>query len=728
MDNYIKRIAAILLIACASAPSHAGVTTKSEAGQIGMVVSKLLEDRHYNAQPINDATSREMLKNYLNTLDYNHLFFLQSDIDQFQKYAAVLDDALLVGNIQPAFAMYQVYSNRVEQAVTIIKELAQEQYTFDGNDTMMLDRHEAPWPTDEKNWRDLLRQRVKYELLEERLNKEKPEDAIKTITRRYDRLLRSLHENDMETIVSMYLDSLAKLYDPHTDYMGPQQFENFAIDMGLSLSGIGAVLRSEDGYARISGVVPGGPADLDKRLKVNDRIAAVAQGDGPYVDVVDMKLNKVVEQIRGKKGTTVRLKVIPADAPDPSTRLEIAIVRDEIKLTEQEAKAKIIEKATADGSVLRLGYIDLPSFYVDMKRGAGAKSSSRDVQRLVKKLAADKVDGLVFDLRRNTGGSLPEAISLTGLFIDEGPVVQVKDSQGKVAIGRDVDSGEVFDGPMIVLTSHISASASEILAAALQDYGRAVIVGDHQTFGKGTVQQMVSINPMMPIKREDENASGALKLTIQKFYRVSGGSTQSRGVVPDIELPSVLDTAKIGENALPHFLPYDEVPPASFQRWSRRDPPVDDLKRRAVARVLKNPEFKYIAQDIVRLKKRQEEKTVSLNEAHRLAEKKEGENRDEARKAERAARQTPELKTTEITLDILDGKTNTVALTRKVLQDAAKNEKTFASKTSSNALPAITNGVVNVNEEKPAPDPYFDEGMNILADYIQLLGTMHAQN
>ncbi|MEI6084399.1 MAG: carboxy terminal-processing peptidase [Verrucomicrobiota bacterium] len=715
MDKFIT----LLLIAGAATVGHAGITSKSDAGQIAMVVSKLLEDRHYNSQPINDAMSREMLKGYLNTLDYNRLFFRQTDIDEFQKYADVLDDDLFVGDIQPAFAIYQVYSNRVEQAVTAIKELVQEQYTFDGTDTMLLDRHEAPWAKDEKEWRDLLRQRVKFELLEERLNKEKPEDAIKAITRRYDRMLRSLHENDMESIVGMYLDSLAKLYDPHTDYMGPASFENFSIDMGLSLSGIGAVLRSEDGYARIASVVPGGPADLDKRLKVNDRIAAVAQGDSAYVDVVDMKLNKVVEQIRGKKGTTVRLKVIPADAPDPSTRVEITIVRDEIKLTEQEAKAKIVEKPMPDGSVLRLGYIDLPSFYVDMKRGAGAKSSSRDVQRLLKKLASEKVDGLVFDLRRNTGGSLPEAISLTGLFIDEGPVVQVKDSQGKVAIGRDVESGEAFDGPMIVLTSHISASASEILAAALQDYGRAIIVGDHQTFGKGTVQQMMAINPLMAVKREDENASGALKLTIQKFYRVSGGSTQSRGVVPDIELPSVLDTAKIGENSLPHCLPYDEVPPASFQHWSRREPPVDDLKRQAIARILKNPEFRYVAQDIVQLKKRQEEKTVSLNEAQRLAEKKENENRNEQRKSERAARQIQPPKTTEITLEILDGKTNTVAaLTRKVLEDAAQNEKADGKKPDKD----------KAKDEKPAPDPYFDEGFNILADYIQILGSKHAQN
>lgn len=710
-----------LLLMLTAASGQAAITSKTEAGQIGMVVSKLLEERHYNAKPVDDARSQEMLKAYLDALDYNHLFFRQADIDSFQKYATALDDDLIAGNVQPAFAIYEVYSNRVEEAVAAIKELAQEKYTFDGNDAMVIDRHESPWPKDEKEWRNLLQQRVKYELLEQRLSKEKPEDAAKSIARRYDRLLRGLHENDMEGVVTTYFNSLSNLYDPHTDYMGPSQFENFSIDMSLSLSGIGAVLRSEDGYAWISSIVPGGPADLDKRLKVNDRIVAVAQGEGAFADVVDMKLNKVVEQIRGKKGTTVRLKVLPADAADSSVRLEIPIVRDEIKLTEQEAKAKIIEKPTGDSGTLRLGYIDLPSFYLDMKKGAGAKSCANDVRRLLQKLNEEKVDGLVLDLRRNTGGSLPEAIALTGLFIDEGPVVQVKNPLGRIEIGRDTEAGALFEAPMVVLTSHLSASASEILAAALQDYGRALVVGDKQSFGKGTVQQMVSLNPMMPGNRGEENSSGALKVTIQKFYRIAGGSTQARGVVPDIEWPSVLDTSKIGESALPYCLPYDEVPPASYQKWSRRAAPVEELRRRTLARMMKNPEFRYIAQDILRLKKKQEEKTVSLNESVRLAEKKEIDDRNEQRKVEREARQVPELKTTEFTLAILDGKTNTVALTRQVLEEATRNDKLRTGA-------AATNEVAKAKEEKPVPDPYFEEGLNVLADYIQLLGTVHVQN
>lgn len=676
--------------------ARAAINSPSEAGQVGMLVSKLLEERHFNAKHVDSVMAREFLKNYLNALDYNHMFFHQNDVEGFQKRSSSMADDVVLGDMSMAFEIYRVYSNRVEQVCAMAKELAQEKYQFDEEESVTLDRHELSWPYGEKEQRQLIRQRVKSELLEERLNKEKPEEAVKIITRRYDRVLRSLHENDVGTITFIFLNALAALYDPHTQYMEPQVLESFNIDMRLSLSGIGAQLSSEDGYAKITGIVPGGPADLDKRLKVNDRICAVAQGDGPMAEVVDMKLSKVVQQIRGPKGTTVRLKIIPADAPDPSTRIEIAIVRDEIKLTEQEAKARIIEKVTDNGK-LRLGYIELPQFYFDPEHPSTGKSSSRDVRRLIEKLNEEKIDGLIFDLRRNTGGSLPEAITLTGLFIDEGPVVQVKDARGKIAIGRDSQPGESFDGPMVVLTTHISASASEILAGALQDYGRAVIVGDHSTFGKGTVQQM------MPLDAKKE--FGDLKLTIQKFYRVSGGSTQFRGVVPDISLPSVLDVAKVGENNLTRPLPYDEVVPATFVPWSRRPPPVEELKRRSAQRVLKDVEFRYVAEDIERAKKHLEDKTVSLNEAQRLAERKENEARAEARKQEREARKVEPLKFTEITIGALDGQTNNVATI---------NRQTFNPKAA--------------EPKTPESDPYLDEGLNILTDYVQWLGGMALQN
>jgi len=718
VDLIHKLISAVFALSLIVAGASADVSTPIEAGQVGSVVSKLLEERHYNARRLDDTMAKEMLKNYLNALDYNHLFFLQSDIDGFQHFTTELNNDLIVGDVKPAVEIYQVYSNRVEQACVTIKELVTEDYRFDEHDALIIDRHESPWPATAAEQRALLRQRVKYELLEERLNKEKHDEAIKIITRRYDRILRGLHENDFDTVVEVYLNSLAMLYDPHTAYLAPHAAEDFAIAMRLSLSGIGAVLQSEDGYAKIVSIVPGGPADLDKRLKVNDRIAGVAQGDGPMMDVVDMKLNKVVEQIRGKKGTGVRLKIIPADAPDPSTRNEISLTRDEIKLTEQEAKAKIIEKSTPLGSNLRLGYIDLPSFYVDPAGGTDAKSSARDVRQLLLKLRNEKVDGLILDLRRNTGGSLPEVINMTGLFIAEGPVVQVKDPQGRIGVGRDTEHAVAFDKPMLVLVTRVSASASEIMAAALQDYGRAIIVGDHQTFGKGTVQQVVDLDQLLPKKRTGTTGSNELKLTIQKFYRVSGGSTQSRGVVPDIVLPSPLDAVKIGENHLPHFLLYDEIQPVGIHRWSQSVPPVDELRRLAAGRVTQNPEYRYILEDTALLKRKTDEKFVTLNEAARLAEKKQNEERAEARKQERAARHAEALKTTDITLKSLTGSTNLVAaITREVMETAAQNSHTNESKKPASAEPVV-----------PLPDPNFDEGVNILADYVDWLNHTHAKN
>ena len=719
MGDLIRRLTgAVFALGLLAVSAHAELATPVDAGQVGSMVSKLLEERHYNARRLDKTMATEMLRNYLNMLDYNHLFLLQSDVDGFQHYAAEFNDDLVVGDIKPALEIYQVYSNRLEQACAAVKELVTEEYQFDENDTLILDRHELPWPANAAEQRALLRQRVKYELLEERLNKEKHDEAPQTITHRYDRILRGLHENDLDTIAATYLNALASLYDPHTAYLAPQSAEDFAIAMRLSLSGIGAVLQSEDGYAKIVSIVPGGPADLDKRLKINDRIAGVAQGDGPMMDVVDMKLNKVVEQIRGKKGTVVRLKVLPAGVADSSTRSEIRITRDEIKLTEQEAKAKIIEKPTPLGSTLRLGYLDLPSFYQDPKGGADGKSSSRDVRKLLLKLRDEKVAGLILDLRRNTGGSLPEAIALTGLFIDAGPVVQVKDPQGRIGVGQDSNAGVTFDGPMLVLVTRVSASASEILAAALQDYGRAIIIGDHQTFGKGTVQQVIDLDQLLPKKRTSATGSGELKLTIQKFYRVSGGSTQSRGVIPDIVLPSTFDAVKIGENHLPHFLLYDEIPPVRFNRWSRSAPPVNELRLATEARLAKNPEYRYILEDTTLLKRKNEEKSVTLNEARRLAEQKQNEERTETRKQERAGRHVGPLKTTEITLASLSGSTNLVAaITRQVLETAAQNSNTNEAKKS-----------VSGEAAGPVPDPNFDEAVNILADYVELTNHAHARN
>jgi len=432
-----------------------------------------------------------------------------------------------------------------------------------------------------------------------------------------------------------------------------------------------------------------------------------------WTDVVDMKLNKVVDLIRGPKGTVVRLKVVPASAPDSSVRAEIQLTRDEIKLTAQEAKAKLVEKRDEDGRPALLGYIELPSFYVDTKKGPTAKSATRDVSRLINRLKASSADGLLIDLRRNTGGSLAEAISMTGLFIPEGPVVQVKDPYGRVHAQRDEDGLTAYDGPLVVLVSHLSASAAEIFAAALQDYGRAIIVGDQNTFGKGTVQQIVELDNVPGVRRTGAGSSGALKLTIQKFYRVSGGSTQSRGVVPDIQLPSVFDARPIGEATLPNSLPYDEVRKSDYKTWGVITQYLPELRAHCAQRLVQNPEFKYLQEDIARTKKRFDEKTISLNQAQREAEKKANQDRVNARKKERIARKIEPPRSIEITLENLDGKTNGVAA-------VSSTSPVAAASAGSEDEPDAT--------DDPSVDTVFDEGLRILTDYVGMVSVMTAQS
>jgi carboxyl-terminal processing protease len=638
-----------------------------DSGEVAFLVGKILANEHYRQQPLDDSVSREFLKLFLNDVDYNHIMFLQSDIDEFQKLATKLDDEIQGRNVKPAYDIFARYAQRVEQRVAWAKEFLKEKHTFDGNDEFLLDRRDAPWPATEEESRQLWRQRVRFDILQERLNKKKAEEISDIVGKRYDRLLKTVQEEDANFVLELYLSALAHAYDPHSEYFPPTELDNFAITMKLSLVGIGALLTSEEGYPKVTSIVAGGPADLDKRLKINDRIAAVAQGDGTFVDVLDMKLNKAVELIRGEKGSEVRLLVIPADATDPSVRKEIRLKRGEIKLTEAEAKGKLIQKEDAQHKTQRLGYIELPSFYADMSSGPDSKSTTRDVARIIEKLKSEKIDGLILDLRRNGGGSLPEAINLTGLFIKSGPILQVKNARGHVKVLNDEDPGIVYDGPLIVLVSHISASASEILAAALQDYGRAVIVGDQGTFGKGTVQKVEELNRYLG---EDRKA-GALKLTTQKFYRVRGGSTQYKGVIPDVQWPSDLDYLKINEATLKNPLPYDEVSAATFTPFNRVATLVPDLKKRSQERIQKDPEFVYIREDIERLKTQLEDKTASLNEAKRLEEKKTNLDRISKRKKEREGKTANNWKVTEITLDSLDANgTKTPSLTRKDLENA----------------------------------------------------------
>jgi len=686
------------------------------------LTSRVLQRWHYSRHPLDNEIADHFLHRYLQILDGLHFHFLQADIHEFDRYRASLDDLTMqAGDSSPANVIFARFLQRVEQRVEYVAELLKEgKFDFTGDDRYAPNRHESPWPKDMAEAKEIWRQQFRYEYLQEKLNKQKPEEIIKTLSNRYRRLLRTLGEFDSDDVLQLYLTALSQAYDPHSDYMGKAQLENFAIQMKLSLFGIGALLRSEDGYCKIHELLAGGPAAASKKLKPNDKIIAVQQPGKEPVDVVDMKLNKVVEMIRGPKGTEVILTVIPADAADPSARKLVTLVRDEIKLEDQEAKARIVEMPDSNSNVTRLGVIDLPSFYASFDlanaRGKSApKSTTVDVTRLLKKLMEENVKGVILDLRRNGGGSLEEAIRLTGIFIKEGPVVQVKDSEGHMEKELDPDPSVVYDGPLVVLTSRFSASASEILAAALQDYGRALLVGDSTTHGKGTVQTIFELSKFTRQRFPTNFNPGALKVTIRKFYRANGASTQLRGVTPDVVLPSINDYMDVGESAQEYAMEWDTIPSAEFDRLDRIQPVLDELRKRTIARQADEKDFAYLREDIEQYRKLKADKSISLNEAQRLKEKADAEAKAKVRKQERAARGESKAKNYEITLKQVDVPGLPAPMT-------VTNE--LPAKVEGQAETASADGSAAESEDKtPAVDVTLEETKRILQDLIALSAT-----
>jgi len=709
-------------IAVATLAGLVPASAATDPSQVAVSVARWLEKGHYSRAKLDDAMSRKLLQTYLRALDYNRLYFTQKDIDEFEAlYADSLDDAIFSGDLEHARAIFARYRERVRDRIAKNKTLVAKDFNFDSNREVRMNRKDVPWPATDAEadalWRDI----VEAELLRETLARS--EDSSKTaqgpvktktpqetVTRRYDQVLRNVNEMEDADVVDLFLTSLAQSYDPHSQYLSPSEMENFQISMRLSLVGVGAVLRSEDGYAKVMEVVPGGPADLDGRLKVGDRISAVAQGDGEFEDVVDMKLDKVVEKIRGKKGTQVRLLVLPADATDPAQTKVVDIVRDEVKLKDQEAKAELLKLKNPDGKTSKIGWITLPSFYAEMggRPGGKPKSTTADVSALISRLKREGMQGLVIDLRRDGGGSLEEAINLTGLFIPRGPVVQSKDSNGKITVSQDSNPGVAYDGPLIVLMNRLSASASEIFAAALQDYGRAVIVGDERSFGKGTVQTVLDLGRLtMPFSLSSGD-SGALKLTIQKFYRVRGGSTQLNGVASDIVLPSLTDNPEIGESSLDNSLPYDEVAPVKIADSMAATPLfLEELAERSATRVARDPEFAYVTEDAARLKDKIETNTVSLNLKARKAEIAADKKRKEDRKLARAKQgDALNVAAFEITLDDVDSPTlKPVAYNRKRDKSMEADEET---------------ALEDEKSEEVQPDPIRDEALRIANDLVEL--------
>lgn len=722
-------------------------------GRIAYVVARMLENYQYERQPFTDSVSSKFLDGYLEAFDPQHLHFLQSDLEEFEAYRTTLDDKTIprgeLADTRPAYHVFGRFLERLRQRVAYAEEvLKNETFQFDTDERIAVNRKDMPYPKDLDEAKALWRQRLKFEYLQEKLAKTdakkkaekeprakadkvekgapktEAEQIVDTLTHRYHRNLRTFTDWEGDDVLQIYLTTLARVYDPHSDYFNASQLESFSIGMNLSLFGIGAELLSEDGYCTIRRLLPGGPAEKSKKIKEKDRIIAVAQSNQPPVDVVDMNLTKAVQLIRGPKGTEVRLTVLPAEGSAES--VVVSLIRDEIKLDDQAAKARLIETPGPTGP-MRLGVIDLPSFYATFDpshvRGKSeARSTVADVEKLLTRLKKEQVEGIILDLRRNGGGSLEEAIRLTGLFIKQGPVVQVRDTEGTVEEDSDTDPGVAYDGPLVVLTSRFSASASEILAGALQDYGRALVVGDSSTHGKGTVQSVNTLRPFMRVRGQMlTNDPGALKVTIKKFYRASGASTQLKGVVPDIVLPSVFSESKdIGESALDNPMPWDTIPSAKFEKLNQVAPYVSELRRKSHDRIAKDRDFAYVREDIAHFKKIQEDKSVSLNEAERLKEKADAEARQKARDQERLARKESPDKIYEFTLKLAE---------QPGLPEPLKRTNTLAKASSgaigsTNASASLAGATIELEDEEPAPpdvDATMAEAQRILMDYLLAL-------
>ena len=678
------------------------------------LTSKILEDSQFDHRALDDKLASRFLDRYLDTLDGGHMLFIKSDLDEFARFRPTLAEATRKqGDSKVAHHVFKRYLERLDQRVAFAKQvLKDEKFDFTSDEEFSYDRKDAPRPKDLKAARALWRQQLRYEYLQEKLAGKDAADIVKTLSRRQTRIAATMHKFDDRAVLEMYLEALAQTYDPHSDYMGSEQLKSFEIAMNLSLTGIGATLQSKDGYCEITELVPGGPAARSGFLKNGDRIVGVAQKKGDeFTDLIDLPLSQTVELIRGKKATPVILSIIPADATDESTREIVSLIRDEIKLEDQQAKAQIID-FPSDGKTRRIGVIDLPAFYAGDGDGKGAATSATtDVERLIAKLKKEKVGGIILDLRRNGGGSLQEAIDLTGLFIPYGPVVQTRTLEGKLDIGRDHDKSVAWDGPLVVLTSRFSASASEILAGALQDYGRAVIVGDTSTFGKGTVQTLLPLGRILErggvIPGSDP---GAIKVTISKFYRPSGKSTQLEGVKPDIIIPSITDLPEIGESDLENPLPWDTIPAAMFKRDDRIKPALASLRDRSAKRVSGDPDFSDLQSNIDRFQKIRAEKSVSLNEERRQQEKTDLEARNEAAKKARLARATKPPAAYELTL--------------KNLAEPGPGKLVKPGTPMADADTDLDDGVIP--EPGEGDDIVLEEAQSILVDYINDLSSQPA--
>lgn len=604
-------------LATSGASTGQGLSPEPGFSDTSVKIIEYLRLGHYQHLEMDDQLSSKMLDEYLMYLDKSRSHFTRGDIQEFEVYRHRLDDDLKNGNLDAAYAIFNRYTRRMEEQVNYVLarlDKGLSSLEFDKFESMEVDRENAPWPADTKELEDLWRKQLKNAILLLRLSDKPDAEIVDKLKSRYQNQIKQLQQFKSNDVFQIYMNTFTGLYDPHTQYFSPRTSENFNINMKLSLEGIGAVLQNEDEYTKVLRLVPAGPADNGGQLKPTDLIIGVGQGEnGKIIDVVGWRLDDVVDLIRGPKGSVVRLEIIPGGNTKANRAAKIInITRDTVRLEEQSAKKDIVEFNAGGKKPLKIGIIDIPAFYMDYRaQQAGDpnyKSTTRDVRKLLDELNKEGIDGLVVDLRNNGGGSLSEAITLTGLFIETGPTVQIRNTNGSIRILEDRDPTYAYSGPLVILVNRLSASASEIFAGAIQDYQRGVVIGS-QTFGKGTVQSLQPLD------------QGQLKLTQSKFYRISGGSTQSRGVVPDIVLPSLFDNTEIGESTMPNALPWDTISTVSYPKYRNINQWLSELQKRHAARSKDSSEFAYLLEK-KKLQDEEKHKTrLSLNESVRKMER-----------------------------------------------------------------------------------------------------------
>ena len=665
-----------------------------QQGPAARVSAGFLTRFHYKATPLDDAMSQKIFDRYLKSLDPEKLFFTQADINQISSARNQLDDAISQENLNVPFMIFNLYEKRLVDRLTYAREILKKGFDFTQKESYSYGRDKAVWPQSEDEVRDLWRKRVKNDWLRLKLAGKDDAATRETLEKRYTSSLARVRKYKSEDVFQIFMDSYAMSIEPHTNYLGPRASEDFDISMKLSLVGIGAVLQERDDYTTIRELVAGGPAALSNRLKVGDRIVGVGQGKtGPITEVVGWRIDDVVKLIRGSKDSVVMLDILPADVSLDGKHQMVALVRDKIKLEEQAAKKSIIP-IQSDGVTRQIGVISLPTFYQDfdarIKGDKDFKSATRDVNRLLDELKKAKVDSVLIDLRDNGGGSLTEAIELTGLFIDKGPVVQQRNAQGKISVESDTNAGVAWDGPLGILINRGSASASEIFAAAIQDYGRGVIIGEG-SFGKGTVQTIVNLDQAT---QNQKAKFGELKMTVAQFFRINGGTTQLRGVTPDISFPSGTDTESFGESSYDNALPWTQIKAADYKPTGDLSDLLPMLAVRHESRIAKDKDFQYLQEDIAEMQTLRKKKTVSLNEAERRKEK-------ETLEAKIKSRETSDT-----------GDKKTASKNKDALDDGLQaNERNLVA------------DIAAEKERKNAKDILLTEAVHILSDEVNLLKT-----